>query len=119
MSSASIAVASALAVGIFTALLCCVGIAVMKNCYERLHFMAPVSTISAAAVLIAVVIQEGWGQAVIKMSLIVLALFLTNAVLAHATARAARVRELGQWQPAEGEKIAGVDELACGHCRHK
>lgn len=115
MSSASIAVASALAVGIFTALLCCVGIAVMKNCYERLHFMAPVSTISAAAVLIAVVIEEGWGQAAIKMSLILLVLFLTNAVLAHATARAARVRELGHWQPAEGETIEGLEQVTKRH----
>jgi monovalent cation/proton antiporter MnhG/PhaG subunit len=112
VSSASIAVEVALAVGIFTALLCCLGVAVMKNPYERMHFMAPVSTVSAAAVLIALVIQEGWGQAVIKMSLILLVLFLTNAVLAHATARAARVRELGHWQPVEGENIEGLEQIA-------
>lgn len=83
----------------------------MKNRYERMHFMAPVSTVAVTAILIAIVVQEGWGQATIKMGLILLALLFTNAVLAHATARAARVRDLGHWQPAEGEKIAGLEQI--------
>lgn len=101
-----------LGIGIGIALLSCLGLAVMKNRYVRMHFMAPVSTISLTAILFAVLVQEGWGQAAIKMSLIVLALSLTNAVLAHATARAARVRELGRWQPAEGENIEGLEQVA-------
>jgi monovalent cation/proton antiporter MnhG/PhaG subunit len=111
------AVEIVLATGIVIALVCCLAVAVMKNHYERLHFMAPVSTVSVTLILIAVIVEEGWGQAAIKMVLILLALVFTNAVLAHATARAARVRDLGHWQPAEGEKIEGLEQIS--NRRHK
>ena len=114
MSVGSLAIDVLLATSVAAALLSCLGIAVMKSQYDRLHFMAPVSTICVTGVLMAVVVQDGWGQAAIKTSLILLALVLTNPVLAHATARAARVRDLGQWQPAQGEKIEGLDQIARG-----
>ena len=112
MSAATLAVEVLVWVAVATTLVCCLGIVVMKNLYERLHYMATVSTVATVALLAAVVIEQGWGQAAIKMSLIVVVLFLMNAVLTHATARAARVRELGHWQPAEGEKIEGLDLIA-------
>ena len=117
MNPASITIGILLAIGVLTAVVCCLGVATVKNTYDRLHFMAPVSTVSITAILIAVVVQEGWGQATIKTVLILLALAITNSVLAHATARAARVRELGHWQPAPGEKIEGLEQIAGG--RHK
>ena len=112
MSAATLAVEALVWLAVATSLVSCLGIVVMKNLYERLHYMATVSTVAVVTLLIAVVIEQGWGQAAIKMSLIVLVLVPMNAVLAHATARAARVREFGQWQPAEGEKVAGVDQIA-------
>lgn len=117
MSAATIAVEVLVWVAVLTCLICCLGIVVMKDFFERLHYMATVSTVATVALLIAVVIQQGWGQAAIKMSLIVVVLFLMNAVLTHATARAARVRELGHWQPAPGEKIEGLDQITEG--RHQ
>ncbi|HLX75159.1 MAG TPA: monovalent cation/H(+) antiporter subunit G [Terriglobales bacterium] len=117
MSAATIAVEVLVWVAVLTCLICCLGIAVMKDFFERLHYMATVSTVATVALLIAVVIQQGWGQAAIKMSLIVVVLFLMNAVLTHATARAARVRELGHWQPAPDEKIEGLDQITEG--RHQ
>ena len=95
MSAATVAVEVLVWVTVATCLVCCLGIVLMKNFFERLHYMATVSTVATVALLIAVVIEQGWGQATIKMSLIVVVLFLMNAVLTHATARAARVRELG------------------------
>lgn len=118
MSAATITVEVLVWLVVVTSLVCCLGIVLMKDLFERLHYMATVSTVATVALLVAVVIEQGWGQAAIKMSLIVIVLFLMNAVLTHATARAARVRRLGHWQPAEGEKIAGLDTLAGGH-RHK
>jgi multisubunit Na+/H+ antiporter MnhG subunit len=56
-----------------------------------------VTTISAFSILVAVVIQEGWGQATLKTIFVCLVLLLINAVVTHATARAARVRSLGHW----------------------
>lgn len=117
MSAATIAVEVLVWLAVVTCLVCCLGIVVMKDFFERLHYMATVSTVAAVALLVAVVIEQGWGQAAIKMSLIVIVLFLMNAVLTHATARAARVRELGRWQPAEGENLPGMEQIA--GARHK
>lgn len=119
MSAGAIAVESLLAVSAAAVWVGCLGVVAMRNQYERLHFMAPMSTVSVAAILAAVVVQEGWGQTAIKMSLILLALVFTNAVLAHATARAARVRDLGQWQPCEGEKVAGLEQISGARQKRK
>ena len=107
MNAGTTAVAALLAVAVISAWICCLGLLVMGDFFERLHYMAPVSTVSMFAVLAAVVVQEGWGQATIKTILIALVIFLMNAVLTHATARAARVRRLGHWAPDPKEHIAG------------
>ena len=117
MTAATLAVEVLVWVAVATCLICCLGLVAMKDFFERLHYMATVSTVATIALLIAVVIEQGWGQAAIKMSLIVVVLFLMNAVLTHATARAARVRDLGHWQPAEGEKIEGLEQIS--DRRHK
>jgi multisubunit Na+/H+ antiporter MnhG subunit len=70
--------------------------------------LSSVTTIATLSLLVAVVIKEGWGQATIKTILVFFVLLLINAVLSHATARAARVREFGQWTPNPGENIDGA-----------
>ena len=115
MNAATVAVEVLVWVAVLTCLICCLGIVLMKDFFERLHYMATVSTVATVALLIAIVIEQGWGEAAIKMSLIVMVLFLMNAVLTHATARAARVRDLSRWQPAEGEKIEGWEQVSRRH----
>jgi multicomponent Na+:H+ antiporter subunit G len=109
MNAATIAIQVLLAFAVVVALLCCLGILVMKDFYERLHYMAPVATVSAFCILLAVLIQTGWGQATIKTALVFLVLLFMNAVLTHATARAARIRTLGHWTPDPNEHIAGTE----------
>jgi multicomponent Na+:H+ antiporter subunit G len=92
-----------LAVTIFS----CVALVLVKGFFNRLHYLAPVTTVSITLLLAAVIIQYGWGQAAIKTFLVWFVLLLINAVLTHATARAARVRELGHWTPDPEEKIPG------------
>ncbi len=84
---------------------CTVGMLVMDDVLERIHYMSPVAIISAFAIFLAVLLQEGWHQAAVKSLLVALVLFFMNAVLSHATARAARVRQFGQWQPRPEEHI--------------
>ncbi len=92
-----IAIEVLLGIAVLTTVVCCLAIVIMPDFYERLHYMAPVTTVSAFSILAAVVIQEGWGQATIKAILVCMVLLLINAILTHATARAARVRTLGRW----------------------
>ncbi|MBV8205689.1 MAG: monovalent cation/H(+) antiporter subunit G [Acidobacteria bacterium] len=97
MKAADIAVEVSLGIAVVTALICCLGLALMKDFFEKLHYMSTVCTVSSFFVLLAVVLKEGAGQAAIKMALIFVALLIMNAVLTHASARAARVRTFGTW----------------------
>lgn len=106
--AAHIAVEVLLSIGVLVAMICCLGLAIMPDFYERLHFMSSVSTITVVCVLVAVVIQEGWGQATLKTIVIVLVLLFMNATLTHATARADRVRKLGHWTADPKENIPVV-----------
>ena len=108
MSAADIAVTVLLAITVLLSLICCLGLVMMRDFYDRLHYMAPVSTIAAFCILAAVVVQEGWGQATLKTIIIVLVLFFMNATLTHATARADRVRKLGHWTADPKENIPVV-----------
>jgi len=53
------------------------------------------------------VLEESFSAAGIKALLVALVLLATNPVLTHATARAARVRALGEWTVQEGEQVEG------------
>ncbi len=108
MSAAEIAVRVLLGICVATAVICCFALVIIRDFYERLHYMASVTTVSAFALLAAIVVKEGWGQATLKTIIVVLVLLLINAVLTHATARAGRVRKLGHWSPQPEENIPGT-----------
>jgi monovalent cation/proton antiporter MnhG/PhaG subunit len=108
VSAATIAVEVFLGIAVLSAWVCCIGILIMPNFYERLHYLATVTTISAFSILIAVVIEEGWGQATGKTILTCVLLLLVNAIVTHATARAARVRTLGHWSTDPHKQIPGT-----------
>lgn len=111
-----------LGIGVGTALICCLGLWIMPDFYERLHYMATVTTVSSFCIFMAVVVKEGWGQATIKMGLIFLIMLITNAILTHATARAARVRTYGFWSATPEDEIRieeGVGEKLSNEARRR
>lgn len=95
---------SSLALTVF----CCVALVLVSGLYNRMHYLGPVTSASITLLLAAVIVKYGWGQATIKTFLVWLVLVLNNAVLTHATARAARVRQLGHWKPQPKENIPGA-----------
>ncbi len=109
MNAATIAVEVFLGIAVLMAWLCCLALLIMPNFYERLHYLASVTTISAFCILIAVVIHEGWGQATLKAIAVCVVLLLVNAIVTHATARAARVRSLGHWSSDPHEQTPGTE----------
>ena len=106
--AAHLAITVLLAIAVTVALICTLGLVVMKDFYERLHYAASVSTISMFCVLAAVVVQEGWGQATLKTIVIALVVLFMNSTLTHVTARADRVRKLGHWTADPKEDIPGM-----------
>jgi monovalent cation/proton antiporter MnhG/PhaG subunit len=86
-----------LSIGVVSAVLSCFALLIMKDLYERLHYLSPPATVSIICFTAAVIVDKHLSQGGIKALLIMVVLLLMNAVLTHATARAARVRQFGRW----------------------
>lgn len=92
MSVCDIAAAVLLGVGVVIELLCAVGVLVMRHPFNRLHYLAPATTLGPLAIAAAVLVAESDAQAKIKSVLVAVILLATGPVLTHATARAAWTR---------------------------
>jgi multicomponent Na+:H+ antiporter subunit G len=92
-------------IAVALALACSIGVAIMNNPLQRLHFSAPVTSFSVALIACAVWIDDPNWQARLKVVLIALIMFLMNAILSHATARAIRIRDDKHFEPQPRERI--------------
>jgi multisubunit Na+/H+ antiporter MnhG subunit len=90
--------------GVVGELLCCVGLVVMRNAFDRLHYTMASTTVPPLLIASAVLVEEGWTQPGINALVVAVALFLINPVLALATGRAARARRFGQVEAREEER---------------
>ena len=73
-------------------LLCCAGLVVMRDVYDRLHYAMAASAVPPFVIAAAVILEEDWTQPAINALVIAVALFFVGPVVAHATARVARAR---------------------------
>jgi monovalent cation/proton antiporter MnhG/PhaG subunit len=110
MTAAQWIIAVLLGISVLLTFLCCLGMVVMRDAYQRLQFTTPVISIAAVCITIAVWMHDdSWGSR-LKMVCIALVLFWMNSILCHATARAIRIRQHDQLEPARDEKIPVVRE---------
>ena len=79
-----------LIVGVALELLCCIGVAVMRTTFDRLHFVSAATTVPAFFVLAAVLVREHLSSGGLEAVVAVGLLFLLNPILTIATARAAQ-----------------------------
>ena len=98
---AQIAVDVLLGIAAVIAVLSAVGVAVMRDPYQKLHFISPPASLGAICVVTALFIGEKQKQAAGKAALVAFLLYFMNAVITHATARAHHVREKREWPPKE------------------
>ena len=90
-----------LGLAVLVVLLSSVGILVMRDVYQKLHFVTPVSLVAPLLVAVAVLIQSGWSIRSTQTWLALLLVVIAGPVLSHATIRAARIRATGDWPGAE------------------
>ncbi len=91
MSFGGVAASVLLWLGVGLELLCCIGVAVMRGVYSRLHFTAPAG-LGATAIALAVLVRQGFSLIGDKALLVALVVLLAAPVISHATARAAWIR---------------------------
>ena len=95
-----------LVAGVTVEILCCVGVLVMRGVYARLHYTAPAG-LGALLVAVAILLREGFSLIGDKALLIAVFVLVTSPVLSHVTARAARIRELGDVTAPERRETDG------------
>lgn len=105
-----IAVAALLVIGVLGFALTSLGVLVCRDVFDQIHYLAPGSLVGSIAICAAVLLHGGFSQAGSKSILIALLLLLSNPVLSHATARAARIRRKQQLLPQSDEHIPVADE---------
>lgn len=79
-----------LVAGVAFELLCCVGVALMRTVYDRLHYTAAGATVGPLCIVAALLVREGFQQVGLDAIATVVILFLAGPLVVHATARAAR-----------------------------
>ena len=89
-----------LGLAVLVVLLSSVGLVVMRDVYQRLHYVAPIVLIAPVLVAIAITVKEGWDSNTGETWLSVGFLLLVAPFVSHATVRAARIREEGDWRGA-------------------
>lgn len=114
MTKAQIAIDALLAIGAVTTLLSAIAIPTRKDFYERLHYLAPPATVGIGCFTLAILIDKRFSQTGIKALIVCVVLLFMNAILTHATARAARVRQFGRWVPDVTETRGEQDYSTAG-----
>jgi len=106
MSARHVAAEALLFSGVAFILIACVGVAVSGSAYDRLHFTSP-ALLGALLVSVAVVVQESFSLIGDKALLVAVLLLLGSPLITHATARATRIHEHGDWRlrPDEEEEL--------------
>ncbi len=110
MNAVSIGIWIFLVAGMASFLLTSLGLLIGRDVFERIQYTYPAATVGLVAVVIAIVIHKSFSQAGIKTMVTGLIVFWVNPVLSHATARAARVRQFGNWTPSESENIEPLED---------
>lgn len=83
------------------------GILVMRDTYQRLHYVTPIAVVAPVIVALAVLVQSGWTENSGETWLGLLFMLAGGPFLAHATIRAARIRETADWRPRAGQAGSG------------
>ena len=86
-------------------LACALALFVVKDSFDRLHFLGPAATLGPVLVVSALVVENALSTNGVKAILAGGLLLLTGPIVTHATARAARVRQFGHWEPLPFEEV--------------
>lgn len=96
-----------LASGVLVLLMCAAGVLAMSSLYERLHY-ASAAGWGVLLVALAILARESFSLIADKALATAALLVVTGPAIAHATARAARIRRRGAWN-APFERADGAD----------
>jgi monovalent cation/proton antiporter MnhG/PhaG subunit len=91
-----------LGLAVLTVAAAALGVAVMPDAYARLHYVTPAAIVAPVFVTLAIFVREGLDENTGETVLALFFMIVAAPFLSHATIRAMRVRDRGDWrQPRE------------------
>lgn len=94
-----------LGLAVLTVAAAALGVAVMPDAYARLHYVTPAAIVAPVLVTLAIFVREGLDENTGETVLALFFMIVAAPFLSHATIRAMRVRDRGDWrQPREHEQ---------------
>ena len=85
--SPDVLVALLLGLAVAVEVACGLGVLLMRNALDRLHFVGPATILGPLAIAAAAWLQRGADQASIKTTLVLVLLVVTGPILSYVTAR--------------------------------
>ena len=101
-----------LGLAVATVLASAVGVLMMDDVYQTLHFVTPAALVAPVLVTLAVFVHAGFSATTTQALIVLLFMAVAGPFLSHATIRAARIREKGDWRPGRGGRDTGAAGLA-------
>ncbi len=101
-----------LALAVLTVAASAIGVAVMRDASARLHYVTPAAVVAPVLVTLAVFVTEGLDENTGETVLALVFMTIAAPFLSHATIRAIRVREAGDWRgrPPGGEAADSAED---------
>jgi len=96
---------SLLALGVLVTLLSVLGMWRMRDPYQKMHYIAAPAFLSAGCFTAAIFLQDGLKPEGFKALVTTVVLIGMNSAVTHAAARALRISETKDWDPAPGEEV--------------
>lgn len=90
MSARQLAVDVLVILGIAGELVCCLGLVLARNAFDRLHYSGAATTVPPVMLAAAVLVEESFTQPGLSALVTALLLLFLNPVLVNATARIGR-----------------------------
>ncbi len=76
------------------------GVLVMPDVYQKLHYVVPTVLVAPVLVFLAVAVRDGLDESTAQSALALGIVVVSAPFLSHATIRAARIRDEGSWEDA-------------------
>jgi multisubunit Na+/H+ antiporter MnhG subunit len=86
------------------------GVLLMRDACQKLHFVTPAALVAPVLVTLAVLVQMGADENTGETCLALFFLVIAGPYLSHATMRAIRVREKGDWRPGKNGKAPAEEK---------
>lgn len=104
MSIRDVSLDALLVLAVVVVLASSLGVLVMREVYQKLHFVTPAGLVAPIFVALAVLVRQGYSENTVETWLALLFLIAAGPFLTHATIRAARIRETGDWRPGKDDE---------------